>query len=726
MHFKEDSSFEFPDYVIEDSKKDETYHKKFTQAIVYNSVNGQYDIDHASMNESYNFYQGLQGGEEFNFLQEAEDGDALPAQWINYNKIKVKIDLLLGELLEKGFEINVRALNKDAKIRKLEEKNKLRVMIRMREVAQMLEKEYDMAFDGAPDNLPESEEDLDEYFDKNYKETCEIIMNSALKYLSQRNKWAYERYSLFRDILITGRCFCKSEIVNGIPEVRRIDPRLVIFDPHSTDDFLSDSSYFGEVRYMNIADAVEQFGLSKKELKDVYTSFSSASKGADVVAGRFNDFKALQGTNLKWFNQEGGELRILVISAVWKDTKDYNHKESVDQYGNNHIKRIKGRSSKGNVIQKRIATWRQGTLIGGQIFRNWGEIENQPRNVDNLSETTPPYKGLIPNYLNYRGVSKVEQLKGLQKLKDITMYNIQLTMARAGGKGFVYDVSQCPEEWDPKTVIKYLKTVGIAFIDSRKDGIPAQFNQFQQLDLSLSSSVEQYISISSMVDREMDAISGINEARQGLVQNASQAVGVTQSALLQSNLTTAPYYKLFHLMNSDVWTHQAGLVKVAWEGKERFAPIIGDTGIDFLANDVDLELQDYGVAIEEIPPLLDDINNFQNLVMAAIQSGKLEFADALDLLREKDITMAIRRFQKTVRKREEQMMQQQQEQMKHEQEMAKQAQQSAEQNRTTELNASREEKESVQKLKNEGDLQKTLAGGRVDLSKQQMSLLAQK
>jgi D-ribose pyranose/furanose isomerase RbsD len=279
-------------------------------------------------------------------------------------------------------------------------------------------------------------------------------------------------------------------------------------------------------------------------------------------------------------------------------------------------------------------------------------VKNQPRDVDNLSETYPPYCAFIPHFVNGRAVSIVEQLQSLQNLKDIIIYNIQLAMARAGAKGFVYDVSQCPDGWEPETVIKYLKTVGIAFIDSRQGGTPAQFNQFQQIDLSLSASVSQYLELSAMVDREMDSISGINEARQGVMQGASQLASVTQSALLQSSLTTSSYFRLFEQFNSNIWNQLAKLVKISWAGKEKYASIIGDAGVNFLEQDIELDLNDYAVFVESTPKILDDKNQFNALIMAGIQSGEVKLADALKLLMEKDVITAIGMFEKMSRKRE--------------------------------------------------------------------------
>lgn len=656
---------QFPSIFVPEKKKDEGYHREFVQAICRRSLNAGYALNLSIVDSCYRFFDSQQGNGDFKFLQESAPGESLPAQWMTVNKIRSKILLLVGELLEKGYDISVKSINKEAKSRKLQEKEKMRVDIRLKPIMGELEQVTGMP-SNHDESLPDSEDELDEFFEKNYKEISEIVLYYALKYLDKRNLWISERTALFRDTLIAGKAFAKTEIVNGLPRARRVDPRFMIYDSYSENDFLTDSTFFGEVRYMNASEAAVKYNISMEELKEASQNYSEFIKyNAKAQSVRRNkldiEFPSIAGSGLNWFEDTNTGLRVLVLEACWVDYKIIKNKISEDNYGTEHFKEISDASQdKEGVVSKRVKVWRTGTLIGGTKLVNWGMVKNQPRDVDNLSETYPPYCAFIPHFVNGRAVSIVEQLQSLQNLKDIIIYNIQLAMARAGAKGFVYDVSQCPDGWEPETVIKYLKTVGIAFIDSRQGGTPAQFNQFQQIDLSLSASVSQYLELSAMVDREMDSISGINEARQGVMQGASQLASVTQSALLQSSLTTSSYFRLFEQFNSNIWNQLAKLVKISWAGKEKYASIIGDAGVNFLEQDIELDLNDYAVFVESTPKILDDINRFHQMVMAGLQSGDIPFRDAMKLMLEKDVMEGIRKYEKLSIKREKEKAEQEQ------------------------------------------------------------------
>jgi len=695
-----------PSIFVPEREKDENYHKQYVQTIVSRAIYSGYSERRAMMDECVNFYLGLHTGDEFEFLQKAEDGEVLPAKWMDFNKIAVKIDLLIGELAQRGYKINVKASNKDAQSRRLDEKDRLLTEMRFAPIAQMLEEDNGLPLQSDEAFIPETQEQLDIYMDKSYKEKSEIVMRAILSYLRKYDYWDYERIAAFRDLLIMGLMFLKSEISDGIPKLERVDPRYMIWDVNAKDDFLSDATYWGELCYMSLGEVTKKYKLTEKELKEAYRDYGLWNQNQQSFSHFSVDFGFIdRNSRMQVFKNEGGELRVLVAKAYWQDYKTISHKKSVDKYGQEHLKKVAADAEGENIKKTVIQIWREATLIGGRFLKNWGPMKNQDRSVDNIATTTPPYVALIPNYLNGAVVSKVQRLKPLQNLKNIAMYRVMLEIARSNGKGFVYDISQLPRGWDVHTALKYLRTTGIAYVDSSVEGA-GTYNQYKEIDMGLSNSITQFLELSMFLDREMDSISGVNEARQGLVQGASQAVGVTNSALLQSNLSTQMYYSLFSQAFTKAMNKQAGLAKIAWAGKERFAPIIGDTGINFLEEDIDLDLNDYNVFIEEVPPALADQQMFYQLVMAGIQSGQLSFPMGLKLLMEKDLDEAVGALELEFKRQEQNAAAQQQELMQQEQQqlMAQQEQAAG----------ANEAKMAAQQMKSQGDLQKILAQGRLD------------
>ena len=717
-------NYAFP--LLTEADKNSDYHKRFTQAIVHKSIDENYSTRYAILAECYKFMQEGTSGELTSHLQQADDGTALPIPWLTLNSIKTKINLLVGELEERGYEIKARAHNKEATSRKIEEKEKLRVRKRLDQLVQYLEQETGLPLEDPEQYIPKTEAELDEYFDLTFKDKSEIIMQTALKFIAKRNDWDEERKALFIDVLAANRAFVRDEIVRGVPRSRRIDPLCFVHDPNCKKDDLSDATFFGEVEYLPVAQAAERYNLSDEEIKEVYNSYNSylgvGVKNQTPNSQLDYDFGCISGNRVKWFKDVDGELRVLIVRACWLDYKDYKYKQETGLYGTEHLQEITEKVRKrdeSKVKTKKFQIWRQATLVGGTILREWGECPNQARDLSDLEITEPPYKCWVPNFSTGRGVSMVEDLAQLQLMKDIALYNMNHILATStGGKTLLYDLAMVPEGWTPEQMMKYMKVFKVAFINSKESHMmPGNMNLFKDIDLSLSNAIVQYLDIMRFYDSEMDKISGVSPERQGMVQGASQGLGVTQSALLQSNLITAPLFKGFERFCSRVLNHQAKLAKIVFAKNPKiFAPIIGDAGVDFLNEHIDLDLDEFNCWVESLPPNFMDRQKLEQLLMMAVQADPSLLDSALSIFMEPDTSVALRKMQRA--RRLQKIFQIQQEQAMAERETAVQQQ-------LAQMEAENVNKQIEGQLvgidkKNQGSLERTLAQSRTRLAEQKI------
>ena len=652
----------FPPINIPESEKDEEWHKKFNQAICNETFDDDnYDFYQERMRVNLEFFDGTQSLDKYDFLTQNENGDALPALFIRFNRIRSKIESLLGELEVAGYEISVDGVNKQFKVDKLDKKSEMLANIYM--MSDMMELEQSTGIPVidpatlAPD-MPQTKEDIDDFFEHKYKEQSEEAMEAILKALALKYDWEYKRVALFRDMLINGMAVAKTEIINGLPSFRRVSTPTFVYDRSSEDDYFSTSTYFGELREHSLADAKSQWNLTKEELDSIQEGHSAAAGSLD---SRDRDKRE------RYYKTN----KVLVSYAEWEDTKDMKRKKSVDNYGNVHYKKVDDKKKGKDIVSKPIKVWRKCTLIGGKVIRDWGVCDNMIRSVDDITDTMSSYTVVAPNYVNNTLVSKVDQMRGMQEAKDIALYQVQLAMARAGGKGFSYDVSQCPDGWEVEDVIANLKTSSIAFHDSREDGMQKAGSSMKEFDLTISNSVTSYINISQLYDAEMNAVTGISAERQGIV-NAGSKAGVTNAAIHQSNLITAPLYSAFHRFSSIMFTKLAGLAKICWDEKDTFGFLTGDVVQAFIAQDKDLALNDYGVFIKELPKVLSDANLLKDHVQMALNSGQITVVDSLEILKQTDIAYGIKLLDRKIEEREKK---QHERQMEMQQQQAQQQQQ---------------------------------------------------
>lgn len=648
-----------------DALKDEDYYKACVMTIVNQTIgSGFYPNLYATMDSCMRFYNGdATVDNKFDFLQESANGQSLPAVWINYNKIRNKINLLEGELSAQEFKVNVNTINKDAVNRKMKAKQKIMADKIMAEIMPEIDPTGQLLPPPATKYIPYSEEELDLYMRNSYKENIEIAMQGILDYEVKKNRYKALRLSLGRDVFIAGRAVCAKEVLNNRTQLRRVDPRKFIIDPYVDDDFFTTASYCGEWDYIPLAQVAETYGLSLDELEKAATSpntwmWSGYNMGGSTLLSPFMDIN----------NQNYA----LVLKAQWKDIKQLRCKITKDKYGNEHVK-VLNKDDKGTLSQKEkeagayietrnIQTIRKADLVGGYFLKNWGELTNQLReSVDDMSTVRFTYSCVSPQYVNYRSVSKAEELRSLQEFKDLIMYTIQLEMSTAGRKGFVYDTRFKPDNMTMQDIMYYLKISGIAFTNSGKEENPVGGNPFPVIDTGLTDTVNLYLNIAAYIDQEIDKVSGINDARGGF-QKSGDLVGVTQIAMMQSSLITQPLFQAFEAFENGLFQDYANYIKTIWENiKEQYIPVISELGVDLIEVDENIPLQDYAIFCSvSKDSILNDRSKFEQMVLFAIQANGLPITDALILLYEPDVKVAIKKFMALQERREQAQAQQQQ------------------------------------------------------------------
>lgn len=714
----------FPSISQSEKAKDRSYYRSWADAIVTNQFTNSWSVSYNKLAMLYNFFKEGTGSDLTGYLQTAPDGAAMPGIWTSQNSVSTRLKALVGELEHRGYEIEVTALNPEAKVRKKDERARLLVERKLQKVSKAAERMTGMPLQ-SNEYVPQTDQELDEHLALNWKDIHVEIIRSALKWIAERNFWDQTRVELFLDQLIGNMCVVRNDVVRCVPKSTRVDLLKFIYDPHASDDNLTDSTYFGEADYMPLAAAAERYGLSMKEMTECYQEYKQylgMGLEARSEAESHKYFGGIQGQSVKWFKDDGIP-RCLVVRACWRDIKILAHKEESNEKGEflqdvtYDDKEQSRKRNEGKIIKNKIECWRQATIIGGKFLREWGECPNQPRKLDSLEISEPPYKV----WRQTKTVSMVEQLVGLQLLKDIALYQLQIQMARAVGKVLVFDEAMLAEGMDKTATLARMKADGIAWINSKEYQLGGNMNLFKEYDLSLSASIAQSIQLISYFDSQIDGISGVSPERQGQVQGASQAVGVTQAALFQSSLITAPLFRGFDRFCSRIQNHLAKLVKLTWsDGHEKYAEIIGDAGVNFLQEFVDISLDEFDIKVSCAPPILQDRAKLEQIIMIAVQTGELLPSDALNILLERDVRVAVRKYTRKVALRQMEAAKQEQQQMMMEQ----QAQQDQAAHNAEMLAFNRENAPSeIQRMKEEAGLKKTALTGRVKLQAQKMDLL---
>jgi len=337
----------------------------------------------------------------------------------------------------------------------------------------------------------------------------------------------------------------------------------------------------------------------------------------------------------------------------------------------------------------------EATKIGGKILVNARRRDNQVRSVDNPGKTALSYVGCVKGNTSGSPASIVDLLDNVQMLYNIVVYQIELAMARSGGKAVVYDVSQLPTNvgMDIQQVLYHLKTDGIIPINSKDEGNQmSSFNQFQQIDFTLSQSVQQLINLKVMLEDMAGQISGVTRQREGAVEKY-EYVGNVQRSVVQSSTITESWFYSHAEVKQRVLERLCNLMKVAWAGGKKAGMILGDGAYKFLNVMPDVALQDFGVYVGDSGK--DDAMKqvVQQLAQAALQAGSVDLLGVIKVLRSDTMTEA------------EKVLEQAMSEMQKQQEVAMQQQQQAQQAAAEAEQAKFQAEAQLKQMDNEAKIQ---------------------
>ena len=652
----------FPNQLIPDSEKTVEWCEQMIDAVA-NYIYSDSSIYEDNVYEdikNYAIYNGQWDTDDYAYLTE-QYGFAQPARLVNYPIITPKIDLLLGEEIRRPLDMKVVTINKEAALRKEDMKIRMTLKKYTDNLVKELEQEVGFSINTMMDGIP-MPEDIDKYMEYTYKEAVEEVAQDGLNYLMQKYSFREIFKAGFRDLLVTGKEFYKIYAKNGDPYIRRVDPRSVAYDTNTDSDFLDEAQWVGEERYLTPNEVLDEFrdSLDREDVMYLEEIQNLNSYG---------DYKSYN-TSLDWIRWSQGEgTRIKVLHCEWKSIKAIQYKISQNKYDPERpfYKQLPDgyKRKKGDVIRTKYVDdiW-MGTKIGGEILVDCRRRPNQVRSVDDPGSAHLSYIGYIKNNTTGKRASMVDMLKNVQFLYNIIMYHIELALARSGGKAVVYDVSQLPTNlgMDMQTVLYHLKTDGIIPINSKDEGGQVQnFNQFSQVDFTLSQSVQQLINLKMMLEEMAGQISGVSRQREGAV-GQYEYVGNVQRSVLQSATITESWFHAHGEVKKKCMVRLCELMKVCWSQGKKASMILGDGASKILNVFPDISFNDYGIFVGDAGK--DDAmrQSITQFAQAALSSGQVNLLDIIKVFKAETMTEAERVLEQGIEAAKELSMQEQQRQ----------------------------------------------------------------
>lgn len=644
----------------------------------------------------YNLYNSIFDEKDFKSITnpfKVEDG--FPATPHDFNIIRPKVDLLIGEETKRPLNFRVIRTSQEA-TSEMQEKEKQMILqyIEAAITAKMSPEEAQQFQEQLQSGEIMPPEQIAKYMDKDYKDIVENTAYHSLTYLREKLDLDNEFIKGWKDGLISGREIYYVGVLNAEPYAERVNPICFSYDKSPDLDFIEDGSWCCRKMRMPIAEVYDRYydKLEEKDL-DRLEEMIGSTPGRNLGDRSPVDM----GIQLRIYDNpifEGsGKSLVNVWHCCWKSFKKIFYVTTTDDAGQPQINIVdETYQPVGNEVSVEpdwiIEVW-EGYRAGSDLYFGIQPIEYQHVSIDNPNSQKLPYCGAIYSNTNSKPRSLVSILKPLQYMYIVLWYRLELAIARDKGKVVNMDITQIPKSMNisPAKWMHYLSSVGVNFINpyeegwnipGREGGKPAQFNQITALDLTMSNVIAEYIQLMDKIEELAGTISGITQQREGAV-GTSEMVGNVERSVVQSSHITEPLFWVHNQCKRRVLNMLLNTAKGAWEetGKQKLQYIFDNGERAFLDITPKFYYEDMDVFVSDTSKDLENIQKLQQLIQPAMQNGA-SLLEAAEILTNDNFNI-IKQKLKDMQTRQEQIQQQQQEAEAQQQQQLQQMQNEAKQ-----------------------------------------------
>lgn len=626
----------------------------------------------------YNLYNSIFDEKDFKSITnpfKVEDG--FPATPHDFNIIRPKVDLLIGEETKRPLNFRVIRTSQEA-TSEMQEKEKQMILqyIEAAITAKMSPEEAQQFQEQLQSGEIMPPEQIAKYMDKDYKDIVENTAYHSLTYLREKLDLDNEFIKGWKDGLISGREIYYVGVLNAEPYAERVNPICFSYDKSPDLNFIEDGSWCCRKMRMPITEVYDRYydKLEEKDL-DRLEEMIGSTPGRNLGDRSPVDM----GIQLRIYDNpifEGsGKSLVNVWHCCWKSFKKIFYVTTTDDAGQPQINIVdETYQPVGNEVSVEpdwiIEVW-EGYRAGSDLYFGIQPIEYQHVSIDNPNSQKLPYCGAIYSNTNSKPRSLVSILKPLQYMYIVLWYRLELAIARDKGKVVNMDITQIPKSMNisPAKWMHYLSSVGVNFINpyeegwnipGREGGKPAQFNQITALDLTMSNVIAEYIQLMDKIEELAGTISGITQQREGAV-STSEMVGNVERSVVQSSHITEPLFWVHNQCKRRVLNMLLNTAKGAWEetGKQKLQYIFDNGERAFLDITPKFYYEDMDVFVSDTSKDLENIQKLQQLIQPAMQNGA-SLLEAAEILTNDNFNI-IKQKLKDMQTRQEQIQQQQQE-----------------------------------------------------------------
>tara|TARA_B110000467_G_scaffold145470_1_gene149027 strand:- start:2259 stop:4673 length:2415 start_codon:yes stop_codon:yes gene_type:complete len=509
--------------------------------------------------------------------------------------------------------------------------------------------------------LPQTKEELELHMQLSYKQSIEIAEEEAISTTLAKNRWELTKRRLNEDLVVCGIACAKTNFnkSNGIT-IDYVDPAHVIYS-YTEDPNFEDIYYVGEVKSITLPELKKQFPqISEEELQKI----QQMPGNRQYVTG--------------WGNYDANTIQILYF-----EYKTYMNQVFKLKQTDNGLEKVIQKTDEFNPppadtydrVSRTIEVLYSGAkVLGTNTMLKWELAENMTRPSSDSTKVEMNYALCAPRIYKGRIESLVSKITGFADMIQITHLKMQQVLSRMVPDGVFLDMDGLAEvdlgngtNYNPAEALNmYFQTGSIVGRSLTQDGelnrgkVPIQELTSSASGAKLQSLIQTYNYYLQMI-RD---VTGLNEARDGSMQDKDSLVGIAKMAANQSNIATK------HINQASLYLALRICENVSLKIADVLAfPLTKNALIESislynaqtLGEISNLNLHDFGIFLELEPDEEEKAQLEQNIQLA-LKTGGIDLEDAIDIRQIKNLKLA-NQLLKQKRKKKLQRDQAQQKQM---------------------------------------------------------------
>lgn len=678
------------------SKKTKDWQESCIDYVIGRSLGGSRNGNNRTRREEmqtyYDLYNSIYNEKDLKYVTNPfKQQDGFPAMAQDYNIIKPKIDLLLGEETKRPFNFRVVRTSDIAASEMQDRAKQLLIDYIQATIMSKLGPEEQARYQEALQNGEiMTPQQIQKYMSKDYKDIAEVTAYHSLNYLKNKLNITHEFFKGWKDALVGGEEIYYVGILNGEPCLERVNPIYFDYDTETSDlEFIHDAEWCCYEMNMSVTELYDRLydKMSEKQLNQLLEMMDQASKGSinPEVRKTSLDYTHIKTHTINGFssNPFDSTNSVKVWHCCWKSFKKIGFVTIIDpELGEPKEYQVdesyKETGMELNVEWKWITEIWEGYRAGEDLYIGIQPLEYQYTSSDNPNSQRLPYTGVVYNNTNSRPRSLVSMMKPLQYMYIVLWYRLELAMARDKGKVVNMDITQIPKSMniDVSKWMHYLSALGVNFINpyeegwdipGREGGKPSQFNQITALDLTMANTIDQYINLMDKIESMLSEISGVSKQREGSI-SSNELVGNVERSVVQSAHITEPWFWTHNQVKRECLTMLLNTARWAWKdgSKTHLQYILDDATRAFLTLSDDMLYEDFDIFIEDTTKNQQYIETLKQLMQPAMQNGA-SLLDIAEIITMDNVSMIKSRLEEIEQKRMEQQQAMEQAQAEREQ-----------------------------------------------------------